>query len=292
MITIFFTVLIAILALSFSIYSFFYERESLLTILLLTLFSFLCIAYWPISLLTLIPLILHRKLKFGQFIAANMFSSVVLGWFFLNFFAINLPFYFQIAFLSLVTMCLLSMFGIFERRIRKYLLISNAIQVLFIIVDLVIARMLGEFGILNLVQVFNYTFAGSALFLTIGIFARNKKYLYELEGSYFANRWNDIFATIACLSLAGLPIFNMFVSEWMFFTKSFILHPSITILGVFTALLLFVMYYKVIYFLLTGEGRYKGIPKAVTLMNGVFAFLCVLFGMIPQVQIRILEALI
>ncbi len=292
MIPIFFSVLILVLTISFSTYFFFYEKKNFFYLFLLTAFSFLCILYWPISLLIILPLIFYEKLSFGQFISTNMFASVLLAWFFLNFFVINLPIYFYLAFLSLVILCSLSIVGIFERRIRKYLLISNFIQIIFIVVDLIIAKMLGEFGVLNLVQVFNYTIAGTTLFLTVGIFARNRKYVYELEGSYFTNRWNDIFATIACLSLAGLPAFNMFVSEWMFFTKSFILHPSITILGVFTALLLFVMYYKIIYFLLTGEGKHKGIPKVITITNGIFAFFCILFGILPQLQLGILEGLV
>jgi formate hydrogenlyase subunit 3/multisubunit Na+/H+ antiporter MnhD subunit len=172
------------------------------------------------------------------------------------------------------------------------LLISNAIQILFVVTDLSIVKLFGEFGPLSTIQIFNYTFAGLAFFLTIGIFGRNKTYVYELEGSYFANRWNDIFATIACLSLAGLPAFNMFVSEWLLFTKSFVITPVITILGIFAALLLFIMYYKVVYFLLIGKTRQKHIPIGITILNGILAVIIIVLGLLPQLQLAILSKLI
>ncbi len=192
----------------------------------------------------------------------------------------------------MLVLCSLAIFGIFERKLKRYLLISNAIQILFVVADLSIAKLFGEFGPLNTIQIFNYTFAGLAFFLTIGIFGRGKIYVYELEGSYFANRWNDIFATIACLSLAGLPAFNMFVSEWLLFTKSFVITPVITILGVFAALLLFIMYYKVVYFLLIGKTRQKIIPREITILNGIMAVIIIILGFLPQLQLEILSRVI
>jgi len=292
MIQTFFIILIMIIGLSISIYSFFYERKNLILITLLIIFSYTSLLFWHISILILILFVFYKKFDFGQFISLNMFTAVMLAWFFFNLFAINTPFYFYIALLSLIILCLLAIFGIFEKKLKKYLLLSNIIQILFVVVDLAVTKLLGEFGALSIIQIFNYTFAGLTFFLTVGIFARNKIYMYELEGSYFASRWNDIFATIACLSLAGLPAFNIFVSEWLLFTKSFVVTPIITVLGIFAALLLFIMYYKVVYFLLTGEGKYKGIPKPVTLVNGILALICILLGILPQLQIEILSGVV
>ncbi len=292
MIQFFFTVLISIIGISTSIFSFFYERKNLFTILLLIFFSFISLITWQLSVLILLTILFYRKLNLTTFITINMFAAVLLSWFFLNLFFINSPFYLLIALLSLLVLCLLTIFGIFEKKLKKYLLISNAIQILFVVADLSIVKLFGEFGPLSTIQIFNYTFAGLAFFLTIGIFGRGKNYLYELEGSYFANRWNDIFATIACLSLAGLPAFNMFVSEWLLFTKSFVITPVITILGVFAALLLFIMYYKVVYFLLIGKTRQKNIPKEITVLNGILAVICIILGFLPQLQLEILSRVI
>ncbi|NIM47447.1 MAG: hypothetical protein GTN40_04815 [Candidatus Aenigmarchaeota archaeon] len=292
MIQSFFTILISIIGISTSIFSFFYERKNLISILLLIFFSFFSLLYWQLSILILLALLFYNKLELTTFITINMFTAVLLSWFFLNLFLINSPFYLLIGLLSLLVLCALAIFGIFERKLKKYLLISNAIQILFVVTDLSIVKLFGEFGPLITIQIFNYTFAGLAFFLTIGIFGRGKNYVYELEGSYFANRWNDIFATIACLSLAGLPAFNMFVSEWLLFTKSFLITPVITILGVFAALLLFIMYYKVVYFLLIGKSRQKHIPKEITILNGVLAAVCIVLGFLPQLQLEILSRVI
>ena len=129
-------------------------------------------------------------------------------------------------------------------------------------------------------------------FLTIWIFGRKKTFINQLEGSYFQSRYNDIFATIACLSLAGLPAFNMFVSEWFLFVGSFALTPIITIMGIFIALLLFIMYFKIVYVLLVGEGRQKTIPEPITVVNGILAVVCLILGLLPSLQVELLSMVI
>jgi len=292
MIQTFFAVLITIIGISTTIFSFFYERKNLFAILILIFFSFLSLLYWYLSIVILLAFLFYKKLNLTTFITINMFTAVLLSWFLLNLFVIDSPFYLLIGLLSLLVLCSLAIFGIFERKLKKYLLISNIIQILFVVADLSIAKLFGEFGPLSTIQIFNYTFAGLAFFLTIGIFGRGKTYVYELEGSYFASRWNDIFATIACLSLAGLPAFNMFVSEWLLFTKSFTITPVITIFGVFAALLLFIMYYKIVYFLLIGKTRQKYIPKEITVLNGILAVVCIVLGFLPQLQLELLSRMI
>jgi len=292
MIQAFFAFLIIIIGISFTIYSFFYEKKNLILVSLFILFSVLSLFFWQVAILVILPFIFYKKYHFGQFITLNMFAAALLSWFYLNLFFLDLPFTILIAIISLIVLCSLAILGIFENDIRSYLLLSNAIQILFVIVDLSVANFLGEFGPLITIQIFNYTFAGLVFFLTIGMFGRNKKYVYELEGSLFASRWNDVFATIACLSLAGLPAFNMFVSEWLMFIKSFSVTPVITILGIFAALLLFIMYYKVIYFLLIGKTRKKDIPQSMTLLNGTLAIICLLLGFFPHVQLEILSRLV
>ncbi|MBN2203004.1 MAG: hypothetical protein JW700_02375 [Candidatus Aenigmarchaeota archaeon] len=254
------------------------------------IFSITSLFYWYISVFVLILFAFYKHYDFGEFASLNMFSAVLLSWFFLNLFQtkIAIPF-FLIAMLCLVLMSILSIFGIFENRLKRYLMVSNFIQILFVVLDLSVTMIKGEMGILSVIQIFNYTFTGLLFFLTLWIFGRKKTFIHELEGSYFQSRSNDIFATIACLSLAGLPAFNMFVSEWFLFTGSFILTPIITILGIFIALLLFIMYYKIVYVLLVGEGRQKSIPEPITVVNGLLAITCVILGILPSLQIELLS---
>ena len=293
MIETFFAALVVILGLSFAVHSFSYEKKNFIFIIGLMVFSIISLMYWFVSVFILLMFGMYRKYDFGEFATLNMFTAVLMAWFFLNLFMTDMifPFY-LIALSSLVVMALLSIFGIFENRLKKYLVISNVIQILFVVLDLSVTKMLGKAGVLSTIQIFNYTFTGLLFFLTIWIFGRKKTFIYELEGSYFQSRWNDIFATIACLSLAGLPAFNMFVSEWFLFTGSFVITPIITIMGIFIALLLFIMYYKIVYVLLVGEGRQKSIPRSVTIVNGILAVVCIVLGLLPQLQVEILSRLI
>jgi formate hydrogenlyase subunit 3/multisubunit Na+/H+ antiporter MnhD subunit len=84
----------------------------------------------------------------------------------------------------------------------------------------------------------------------------------------------------------------MFVSEWFLFIASFAINPIITILGIFIALLLFIMYYKVVYVLLVGEGRQKTIPQPITILNGILALICIILGLLPQLQLELLSRVI
>jgi len=274
-------------------HSFFYEKKNLIFIIGLMAFSIISLFYWYMSILVLILFVLYKKFDFGEFATLNMFTAVLMAWFFLNLFLLNIGFpFYVIAIISLIAMSLLAIFGIFEQKLKKYILISNIIQILFVVLDLSVTKMLGKMGILSTIQIFNYTFAGLTFFLTLWIFGRNKKLINELEGSYFASRANDIFATIACLSLAGLPAFNMFVSEWFLFVGSFAITPIITILGIFLALLLFIMYYKIVYVLLVGEARQKTIPQPITIVNGILALFCIILGILPQLQLEILTKVV
>lgn len=291
MIQTFFTALLAIVGILSSIYSYFYDRKDMPFLFLMFLFSLFCVYYWQASIIFLVGFLFYKKLGFGYFVGLNMFTAVTLSYFFFNLFlTVASPYYFYVALITVIAICGLAIFGIFEDELKKFLLISSGIQITFVVLDLSVAKILGELSILGTVQIFNYVFAGLALFLTLGVFARDKKFISELQGSYFASRLNDIFATVACLSLAGLPAFNMFVSEWALFTEGFKVSPIITILGIFAALLLFIMYYKIVYVLLVGEGyEAKYAPKPITFINGMLALFCVVFGLLPQVQWFILS---
>lgn len=293
MIQTFFAVLFTILGVSFAVHSIFYDKKNFIFIIGLMVFSIMSLFYWFASIFVLILFAFYRKYSFGEFATLNMFTAVLMAWFFLNLYLTEIVFpFYLIALSSLVVMTLLSIFGIFENRLKKYLVISNVIQILFVVLDLSVTRMMGKMGVLSTIQIFNYTFTGLLFFLTLWIFGRNKTFIHELEGSYFASRANDIFATIACLSLAGLPAFNMFVSEWFLFVGSFAITPIITIMGIFIALLLFIMYYKIVYVLLVGEGRQNTIPRTVTIVNGILAVICIILGLLPQLQVEILSRVI
>ncbi len=292
-----FMVLIAIVSIATAIYSYAYRADhkgasqSLMIILAMQLLSILYLDHWPVAALfiaflavTAIPVKSFKGLTFPNFVTLSMFSAVGLSYLFLKLFTLGEFNTYAIALVAAVAICALAVFGIKENNLRRFLVISNVIQITFVVLDLSVAKMVGHLGTLGTVQVFNYTFAGLLLFLSLGVFAYNKKFISELAGSQTTSRWNDAFCAIACLSLAGLPGFNIFVSEWALFTAAFTVNPGIAVLGIFAALLLFIMYYKLVFVLLVGEGRKEKAPRIMTAVNAVLAGIVILLGIMPQIQ--------
>ncbi|MCK4328155.1 MAG: hypothetical protein KAW41_06870 [Candidatus Diapherotrites archaeon] len=293
MIEAFFAALLGIGALLCGVYSYSHDRKNLWFLAVLLSTSLLALTQWEYAAGFFLLLFASLWVKsFSRFITASMFSAIMLSFFFLNVFINHdVAFLPAVAVVSVFSLCFLAIIALFEDNLRRFLFYSNSIQIIFVVLDLAVAKMLGKLGALGTIQIFNYFFAGFALFFAIGVLAIGKTKISELEGSYYTSKWNDIAATIACLSLAGLPAFNMFVSEWALFTASYAVMPIVTILGIFAALLLFVMYYKLVYRLLIGEGAKVRIPRSITAMNLALAALCIILGVLPTLQFTLLEAL-
>ena len=298
MIDIFFAVLILISFFSMSIYSFFYEKKDFLFLFIITLILLPIIKLnFYASLLSILflltPIFFRKRINFTQLTFFCMYGSILLAYFLLEFFlAYDIPYIFWIAMTTVILICILGIMGIFEDDIKKYLIYSNAIQLAFVLLDLSVAKIAGKITTLGTIQIFNYTFAGLLVFLTLGILSEDNKMkkISSLYGSYYRDKYNSLFSIVSALSLAGLPGLNIFVSEWYLFKTSFIFNPIITIFGIFAALLLFIMYFKIANILFIGESKpLKRNIKPLIYLNGVFAIICLLFGLLPQLQIHILN---
>lgn len=298
MITIFFMALLLISFFSMSVYSFFHEKKDIIFLLFLTLPLIYIIKsswyYSAISILFLItPIIFFKRVQFIQLMCFSIFGSILLAYFLLNLFLLyEISTLFPIVILSVFLMCVLAIMGIFENDLKKYLIYSNTIQLTFVLLDLGIAKLSQKITTLGTIQIFNYTFAGLLLFITLGILSKDNKLkkISTLQGSYYRDKLNGVFAVIAALSLAGVPGLNLFVSEWFLFKAAFIINPIITIFGIFVALLLFIMYFKIVNVLLVGNVENKESPiKSLTFLNAIFAIICLIFGLLPQIQLYILD---
>lgn len=298
MISLFFTVLLIISFLSMSVYSFYYEKEDIIFLLFLTiLLLYLVNLSWYTSLISIvlliIPIIFHKRISYTQLSFFSIFGSILLAYFLLNFFLVNevltlLP----IIILSIILMCILAIMGVFENNLKKYLIYSNIIQFTFVLLDLGVAKLSQKISTLGTIQIFNYTFAGLLFFLTLGILSKDneKKRISSLQGSYYKDKWNSTFGIIAALSLAGVPGLNIFISEWFLFKTSFTINPVITVFGIFVALLLFIMYFKVVNVLLVGNVESsKFSMKSLTYLNAMFAIICLVFGLLSQIQLYLLN---
>jgi len=293
----FFAILLLISFFSMSVYSFFYEKKDLIFLFVLTIVLLPLIKLnWVSCLISIIflitPIIFIKKINYTQLMFFCMSSSILMAYFILNLFlTYETPLIFSVVILSVFLICVLAIMGILESDLKKYLIYSNAIQLTFVILDLGVAKLSQNISTLGVIQIFNYTLAGLLFFITLGILSEDnkKKNISNLYGSYYRDKWNSIFAIIAALSLAGLPGLNIFVSEWFLFEAAFVINPIITILVIFAALLLFVMYFKIANIVLIGADEpFKRSISRLTYVNAILAILCLVFGLLPQLQLYIL----
>ncbi len=294
----FFTALLLVFAFTMLAYCYYNKSwDGIFVFLILVSFLFIVRQEWYASALglslLLYSLLFAKQTSYTQLVTFSMIGSIVFAYFLFNFFLYNFLEHSTLIIIStLILMCYLTIQGIFEDDLEKYLIISNFIQTLFVFLDLTVASVGGKIMQLGTIQIFNYTFAGSLLFLTIGILSKDNRRtrITQLRGSNYRNSLITVCASIAALSLAGVPGLNMFVSEWLLFQKAFLISPVITIFGIFLALLLFVMYFKVVYVLSVGDSKVK--EKSPWLLNGiavVLTFTCIVLGLFSQLQYWILS---
>ncbi len=294
-----FNILILIVFLGMLLYSIFYNRKHIFPLLGITLSSLFVMHFlnWKFSalafLLILIPLLFYKKLSYSMLATTSMVGSIVCSYFLLSLYLNTGPnaLLFFLGTFSIVLICFLAIIGIMKNNLVKFLLLSNLIQLSFVFLDLSVAKMQGKIAALGVIQIFNYTLAGILLFVALGILIEENKhkYLSELKGYYYKDPHIAIFASIAAISLAGLPGLNIFVSEWLLFTASFKINPIITIWGIFAALLLFIMYFKIIYILLSGKRVKREVTHPVLqAYNWIIAVACIVFGLIPSTQLYLL----
>ncbi|MBL7100500.1 MAG: hypothetical protein ISS23_00935 [Nanoarchaeota archaeon] len=301
MINLMFNTLLLITFIGILLYTIFYNKKYIWKLTLLTALSFVLVNFlpWTFSAVSLVmialPLIFYKKLTYSTLMTTSMLGSILCAFFLLNYYLNNdSSLIVLLGILSVVFICFLAIFGIMKDNIIKFLLISNLIQLTFVFLDLSVAKLTLKISTLGVIQIFNYTLAGMLLFVTLGsLIQENKhKYLSELQGYYYKDPHVSIFASIAAISLAGLPGLNIFVSEWLLFKTSFNVNPIITVWGIFAALLLFIMYFKIIYILLSGRKALKEkAHMSLQIYNWVIALACLVFGLLPFTQLYLLGLL-
>ncbi len=294
MVELLFNSLLIVTAAVAGLYCLFHEKKSLAHLAWLTILSLLLVNFAPfLSFLMFIPLFLPflRKMSFENTTTFSMVPAIAIAHYVLEYIYLAQPVLIILAILSVTIICALGILGTFEDRLLKYLLISNLLQLVFVILDLSVGAIVGKLEVLGTIQIFNYTFAGLLLFITMGILSANGRRgeVKDLEGLFYGSKANSSFAIIAAVSLAGLPGLNIFVSEWFLFVTSFAISPMITVMGIFAALVLFIMYFKIGYVMLVGQpAKSFAPPKILTGTGAVLAILCILLGVAPQLQLLIL----
>ncbi|MFH1638611.1 MAG: proton-conducting transporter membrane subunit [Candidatus Woesearchaeota archaeon] len=296
MIRLFFIALLAIFATGSLIYHIYNERKRLLLSIPTLIGAAFIIGFAPWYLcavgfiLMLLPL--FWKTSYGNIMDSCMIGAIMASLFFYELYSLyHIPWLILIGILMAIVICFLAVLGILQEDIKKFIILSNIIQFLFVFLDISVAKATGKLATLGTIQILNYAIVGTLFFLALGMISNSMGWISSLRGLYYRYPVNGFALIIAGISLAGVPGLNIFISEWLLFKTAFALSPIITVAGIFAALLLFIMYIKFAYILLAGEVLEKEhSPMPSKAYNVILSVTCFVIGIIPWIQFKLLEA--
>ena len=209
------------------------------------------------------------------------------------------------------------MYALMETDIKRVLAYSTVENVGIILIGLGAAMVFESYHlnllaglalIATLLHVMNHAFFKTTLFMGVGsiLFATHTRDMEKLGGLARRMKWTGIFFFVGALSIAAIPPFNGFVSEWMIFQsllQSFqipdmtvkILLPVVIAILALTGALAAVCFVRLfgIVFLAKPRSEHaekaEDVPRSMLLGSGIAASLCIItgvmsFAIIPYVD--------
>lgn len=201
------------------------------------------------------------------------------------------------------------------KRILAYSSVEN-VGIIFIALGLALLFLANGHTVLGTVALvaalyhtINHALFKSLLFLGAGavLHSANEQDLEKMGGLLRRMPWTGLFFLIGCLSIAALPPFNGFVSEWLTFQaalQAWHLHSGVlrSIVPIAAAILAltgalsaacFVRVYG-IGFLGQARSRHirraRRVPLSMRLGQGLLALACLLLGVLPTIFISLFDA--
>lgn len=197
-----------------------------------------------------------------------------------------------LALISIFVIIAVSFIGIFKRSIITYAVYSTLIQFAYFTLDMSTAILIGKSLWFAIIQFINFAIAGLLFVLIITILYNRfrKIQISSYVGLFEKNQFLITMLVISCLSLGGMPGFNIFIGEYIIYKSLFEIHPALTLATVFASLIAFIFYFRICYTLLagkTGEEIKLGIVPKIVLI--ILSILVIVLGVIPQILFGILE---
>jgi hydrogenase-4 component B len=200
------------------------------------------------------------------------------------------------------------MYALMETDIKRVLAYSTVENVGIILIGLGAAMVFKSYGldllaglalIATLLHVMNHAFFKTTLFMGAGaiLFATHTRDMENLGGLARRMKWTGIFFFIGALSIAAIPPFNGFVSEWLIFqsllqsfqipdmTVKVLLPVTIAILALTGALaaVCFVRLFGIVFLAKPrseAASQAKEVPRTMLVGSGIAATMCVATGVL------------
>ena len=196
---------------------------------------------------------------------------------------------------SILGVILLSIYGLFENSLMKYILLSTLIQFFYFTMDAGTAVLIGKSLWFAVIQMINFLIAGGLFALVISAFylTIKKSNIVNYAGLYKNNQFLGLLLCVASLSLGGMPGFNIFVGEYLIYSSLFTIHPTLTLGAVFAGLVCLIFYFKICYTIFAGNNKTKiNLGTISKIFLGILGALVIILGIIPQILFKILEVFV
>jgi len=198
-----------------------------------------------------------------------------------------------IATLGAITMFVAVMMALVQDDLKKLLAFHAVSQVGYMILGVGLGIPLAIAG--GLFHLINNATFKMGLFFGGGAvqYRTGTKDLNKLGGLARNMPLTALFFIIASLSISGIPPFNGFVSKWMIYSAAIQTYPVFAIIAMIVSALTLASFIKLIHSMFYGPRpkEYKDVkevPKTMTIAMGILAFVCVFFGIFPQIPLNYL----
>lgn len=230
---------------------------------------------------------MRQVLPFIAFLMAAVAMYLIL----VNGVEVETRFEIPLAVISIVAIAGFSIIGLFEKSIIKYAFYSAIIQFGYFALDLSTALLIDKSVWFAIIQLINFVIAGGLFAIVISLLHNTvkKENVPDYAGLYDRNQLLALALAISCLSLGGMPGFNIFVGEYLIYSSLFTIHPALTVSAIFAGLVCFIFYFRICYVLFAGKVERKInlglLSKAVI---SILTILVVMLGVIPHILMTIL----
>jgi len=186
-----------------------------------------------------------------------------------------------------------------------YMLLGIGVGLYFLTINPALATIALVAGLFHMI---NHAWFKSCLFLNAGsiLYRTGTRDLNKIGGLFSLMPWTGITAVVASLSIGGIPPFNGFASKLLIFESSIIAGTEVgaaiwvkalfVILGIAAIFISAVTLASFLKFLNSAfMGKLRGVevssmsdvPLSMNVSQGILAFLCVLFGVVPLLPITL-----
>ncbi len=190
----------------------------------------------------------------------------------------------------IIAITTMSLVGLFDESISRYAVFAVMIQIGYFMLDIGTALLAGKSLWFAIVQFINFAVAGGLFAIIVTLIIEKKERMRDYAGIYDRNQYLGLALCIACLSLGGMPGFNIFVGEFIIYSTLFSIHPALTLGTVFASLAAFLFYFRICYLIFAGRSKRKiGIGRITGSVIAGLSALVLVMGLVPWILFRVLE---